>query len=226
MNLVNNQEDEDLLMLSGIQHIAFCERQWALIHIEQQWVENVRTIEGNHLHERVDYPFEKDWRKGLVTMRSVTLISRALGLTGVADVVELIATDSGAGCVLPDRTGYWILRPVEYKRGKPKTDERDEVQLCAQAMCLEEMHALKIPNGSIYYGETRHRVEVQFSLELRVRVKELASRMHILFNEGITPLPVAKKHCRMCSLIDICLPDCTNNFLNVSDYLKWELDMD
>jgi CRISPR-associated exonuclease Cas4 len=187
------EDDEELLMLSGIQHIAFCERQWALIHIEQQWAENVRTIEGNYLHERVDDPFEKDWRKGLVTMRSVTLISRELGLTGVADVVELVATESDTGCVLPDRSGFWLLRPVEYKRGKPKNDDRDEVQ---------------------------------FTLELRARVKELAARMHKLFDEGNTPLPVAKKHCRMCSLVEICLPDCVNSFQHVSDYLKWELDMD
>jgi CRISPR-associated exonuclease Cas4 len=220
------EDDEELLLLSGIQHIAFCERQWALIHVEQQWAENVRTIEGNYLHERVDDPFEKDWRKGLVTMRSVTLISRELGLTGVADVVELVATESDTGCELPDRSGFWHLRPVEYKRGKPKNDDRDEVQLCAQAMCLEEMHALKITNGSIYYGETRHRIEVQFTLELRARVKELAARMHKLFDGGITPLPVVKKHCRMCSLVEICLPDCTNSFQHVSDYLKWELDMD
>ena len=219
-------DEEELLMLSGIQHIAFCERQWALIHIEQQWAENVRTIEGNHLHERVDDPFEKDWKKGLVTLRSVTLISKGLGLTGVADVVELVATDKAFGYELPDREGYWSYRPVEYKRGKPKTDERDEVQLCAQAICLEEMHAVEIPKGSIYYGETRHRVEVLFSIELRERVKELALRMHELFNEGITPLPVAKKHCKMCSLVDICLPDCLSRDQNVTDYLKWELDMD
>lgn len=226
MNFQNHQEEENLLMLSGIQHIAFCERQWALIHIEQQWVENVRTIEGSHLHERVDNPFEKDWRNGIVTMRSVSLISKVLGLTGVADVVELISTDSVLGCVLPERPGYWFLRPVEFKRGKPKTDERDEVQLCAQAMCLEEMHALKIANGSIYYGETRHRVEVQFTIELRAKVKELALKMHDLFNEGVTPLPILKKHCRQCSLVDICLPECSYNFQNVTDYLKCELDLD
>jgi CRISPR-associated exonuclease Cas4 len=226
MSLINTQEDEELLMLSGIQHIAFCERQWALIHIEQQWAENVRTIEGNHLHERVDDPFEKDWKKGLVTLRSVTLVSKELGLTGVADVVELISTNSESGYVLPDRSGYWSFRPVEYKRGKPKSDERDEVQLCAQAICLEEMHAVEIPDGSIFYGETRHRIEVVFSQELRKRVKELALRMHELFDGGITPLPVAKKHCRMCSLVDICLPDCMNKYQNVTEYLKWELDMD
>lgn len=227
MDLVKrSRDDEDLLMLSGIQHIAFCERQWALIHIEQQWAENVRTIEGNHLHERVDDPFEKDWRKGLITMRSVTLVSSALGLTGVADVVELIATESECGCILLDREGKWIIRPVEYKRGKPKTDDRDEVQLCAQAMCLEEMHGIEIINGSIYYGETRHRVDVQFTVDLRKRVQTLAERMHRLYNEGFTPLPILKKHCRSCSLVDICLPDCTSNFKTVTDYLKWELDMD
>lgn len=218
-------DDEELLMLSGIQHIAFCERQWALIHIEQQWVENVRTVEGNNLHERVDDPFEKDYKKGVITLRSVSLLSRELGLTGVADIVELISTDQSKGVSLPGRDGFWSFHPVEYKRGKPKSDERDEVQLCAQAMCLEEMHSIKISEGSIFYGETRHRINVTFSIELRNRVKELALKMHDLFDKGITPLPVAKNHCKMCSLVDVCLPESMSDSKKVTEYLKWELDM-
>jgi CRISPR-associated exonuclease Cas4 len=224
MSLINKQKDKELLMLSGIQHIAFCERQWALIHIEQQWAENVRTIEGNHLHERVDDPFEKDWKKGIITLRSVSLLSRELGLTGVADIVELFSEDQSTGVALPGRDGFWSFHPVEYKRGKPKSDECDEVQLCAQTMCLEEMHEVKIPEGSIFYGETRHRVNVTFSFELRERVNELALKMHNLYRKGITPLPVLKNHCKMCSLTDICLPNSINT--SVTEYLKWELDMD
>lgn len=219
-------DDEELLMLSGIQHIAFCERQWALIHIEQQWAENVRTIEGNQLHERVDDPFENGRKKSVITLRSVSLLSRKLGLTGVADVVELISTDQSIGSVLPNRDGFWIFHPVEYKRGKPKPDERDEVQLCAQAMCLEEMHSVDISEGAIFYGETRRRVDVSFSIELRQRVYELALKMHDLFSKEITPLPVFKPHCKMCSLVDICLPEYMQIEKKVTEYLKWELDMD
>jgi len=219
-------DDEELLMLSGIQHVAFCPRQWALIHIEQQWAENVRTIEGNQLHERVDDPFEKDWKKGIITLRSVSLLSRELGLTGIADIVEILLTDELTGIALPGRSGFWRFQPVEYKRGKPKSEECDEVQLCAQAMCLEEMHSIIIPNGYIFYGETRRRVDVTFSFELRLKVKELAFKMHELFNKGLTPLPVVKNHCKMCSLFDICLPESMSNTQNVTEYLKWELDMD
>lgn len=219
-------DDEELLMLSGIQHIAFCERQWALIHIEQQWAENVRTVEGNQLHERVDDPFENGRKKSVITLRSVSLLSRKLGLTGVADVVELISTDQSIGSVLPGRDGFWIFHPVEYKRGKPKPDERDEVQLCTQAMCLEEMHLVDISAGAIFYGETRRRVDVTFSIELRQRVFELALKMHDLFSKGITPLPVFKPHCKMCSLVDICLPECMQVEKKVTEYLKWELDLD
>jgi len=223
---MQDQYDEDnLLMLSGIQHMAFCERQWAFIHIEQQWSENRLTIEGSHLHERVDDPFERDNRKGIISLRSVSLMSRALGLTGVADAIELIPADIQTGIALPDKEGFWLFHPVEYKRGKPKPDDRDEVQLCAQAMCLEEMYSVFIKEGAIFYGETRHRLDVNFSNELRQRVFELVQSMHLLFSKGLTPLPVFKPHCKSCSLFDICLPQMANN-QKVTDYLKWELDMD
>lgn len=120
-------DDEDLLPLSGIQHFAYCERQWALIHIEKQWAENVRTVEGKQLHERVDDPYFNETRTNIKIVRSVPLVSRFLGLYGVADVIEY------------QQTSYPSFRIVEYKRGKPKQDDRDEVQLCAQAICLEEM---------------------------------------------------------------------------------------
>ncbi len=223
--ITERYDDDDLLMLSGIQHMAFCDRQWAFIHIEQQWSENRYTVEGNHLHERVDDPFERDVRNGVIALRSVSLISRKLGFTGVADVIELIPTASQTGITLPGRKGFWVFHPVEYKRGKPKPDERDEVQLCAQAMCLEEMYSVSIQEGAIYYGEIRHRVDVEFSAELRQRVIELAKSMHILYSQGLTPLPVFKPHCKSCSLFDICIPQVINN-QKVADYLKWELDMD
>ncbi len=217
--------DDDLLMLSGIQHFAFCKRQWALIHVEQQWAENVKTTEGNHLHERVDDPMESDKRGKVITYRAFPLISYQLGLIGRADVVELIYTREG-GVLLEGHEGRWLLHPVEYKRGKQKPDDRDAVQVCAQAICLEEMFNIEIPNGSLFYGETRRRVNVDFKLELRQTVFEHARRMHELFEKGITPLPVYKSHCKSCSLIDICLPQNLSGKIKASDYLRNELEKD
>jgi CRISPR-associated exonuclease Cas4 len=222
---MSNYSNDELLMLSGIQHIAFCERQWALIHIEQQWTENVLTVEGRQLHERADDPFNSTSLKHTVTLRSVPLVSYHLGLTGFADVVEYRATDLAQNSIsLPARDGRWQPVPVEYKRGKPKPDERDEVQLCAQAMCLEEMHTIQISEGFLYYGETRHRHEVNFDEKLRSRVFFLAGKMHELFSGGLTPQPVYKPHCRSCSLFDICLPGSLSGNEKASDYLNEVLD--
>ncbi|MBP6871904.1 MAG: CRISPR-associated protein Cas4 [Bacteroidales bacterium] len=216
-------QEDDMLLLSGIQHIAFCERQWALIHIEQQWSENVLTVEGHHLHERVDNPVESDKRGDVIVLRAVTLSSKLLGLNGRADVVELrkVANNENDNAIsLDDHCGRWKVIPVEYKRGEPKPDERDEVQLCAQAMCLEEMHQVKIDFGFLYYGETRRRVEVDFSEGLRALVREYSERMHELYDQGITPLPVYKSHCKSCSLLDICLPKSLSYNNNVETYLE------
>jgi CRISPR-associated protein Cas4 len=222
---INSNSDDDLLMLSGIQHLAFCERQWALIHIEQQWTENVKTTEGHHLHERVDDPLASDKRGKVITYRAFPLISRQLGLTGRADVVELEYSEEH-GVQLEGYEGKWLLHPVEYKRGKQKPDDRDAVQVCAQAICLEEMFNTEIPQGSLFYAETRHRVIVELTPELRQCVFDLARRMHQLFDGGITPLPVYKSHCKSCSLIDICLPQSMSGQLKASDYLRNELETD
>lgn len=213
--------DEELLMLSGIQHIAFCERQWAFIHIEQQWAENVLTVEGHNLHQRVDNPYLTDNNENKITLRSVPLVSYELGLSGLADVIEFLITESEINSIrLPNKQGFWQPIPVEYKRGKPKPDERDEVQLCAQAMCLEEMYKIYIPAGFLFYGETRHRHEVEFNESIRNKVCHYANRMHELFREGKTPTPVYKPHCRSCSLFNICLPLPLSKYGKVSDYLE------
>lgn len=213
--------DEELLLLSGIQHIAFCPRQWALIHIEQQWEENVKTIEGKHLHERVDDPFQKDSGNERVIWRSVNLVSYQLGLSGRADVVEFIK--SSPGIVLPGKTGTWAPYPVEYKRGKPKPDERDKVQLCAQAISMEEMFDTQINEGALFYGETRRRTVVPFTADLRKTVIAYSLEMHRLFDKGITPAPVYKTHCKSCSLVEICLPKQLDSLKTASNYLKTEL---
>jgi len=214
-------KDDELLLLSGIQHIAFCPRQWALIHIEQQWEENVKTIEGKHLHDRVDDPFDRDSDTKLVVWRSVNLISYALGLSGRADVVEF--RPSGDGIELSGKPGKWLPYPVEYKRGKPKPDDRDKVQLCAQAMCMEEMFDTTIDEGALFYGEIRRRTTVEFNTPLRDQVAAYAAEMHKLFKQGITPPPVYKSHCKSCSLFDICLPKPLISYKSASEYLKTEL---
>jgi len=222
---MNNFGDNDLLMLSGIQHIAFCERQYALAYMEMQWNENVYTVEGHHFHERVDDPFEDEVRSNTITWRALPLISHYLGLYGRADVVELVRTSEPApdSIRISERSGYWKLVPVEYKLGKPKPDDRDNVQLCAQAMCLEEMYKIIIGEGYLFYGMTRHRHQVIFDNNLRSQVEILSKRMHEIFESGTTPLPEYKYHCRLCSLADLCLPKSMGNRFSVAEYLKTNL---
>ncbi|EGO64859.1 CRISPR-associated protein Cas4 [Acetonema longum] len=214
--------DDDLLLLSGIQHIAFCERQWALIHLEQVWAENVRTVEGKHLHERADDPYKDETRKTLRVIRAMPLVSYQIGLRGVADVVEFHQSQevvSGEMCRLEKREGWWRPVPVEYKRGRPKPDDRDAVQLCAQAMALEEMMVISIPSGFLFYGQTKHRESVFFDIALRQHTVELATRMHQLAREEITPKPQKGKHCSQCSLVEQCQPQWMLRHRSVESYL-------
>jgi CRISPR-associated exonuclease Cas4 len=196
--------DDDLLLLSGIQHFAFCRRQWALIHIEQEWKENLRTVEGGRLHEKAhgEPLFEK--RGDLLTVRGLSVFSDELGFSGVCDVVEFHRDENGIR--LSGRKERYQPVPVEYKRGEPKTDHSDILQLCAQAMCLEEMLACAIPMGYLYYGETRHRIEVQLSAELRSEVYSTAAEMHDMYKRRHTPKVKTGSFCRACSLRDLCLP--------------------
>jgi len=209
---------EDLLPLSGIQHFRFCRRQWALIHVEQQWKENALTAEGRIMHKRVDDPFFTETRNGVVTARSVPVASYRLGLSGVCDVVEFTASPDGVR--LPNRDGLYLAAPVEYKRGKEKHDHSDETQLCAQALCLEEMLSVTIPKGYLYYGEIRRRVEIELTAELRRLVKEMSDEMHNYFSRGYTPKVKTSKACRSCSLADICLPKLQEKVMPASKYIK------
>lgn len=210
--------DEELLALSGIQHISFCRRQWALIHVERQWEENLRTAEGRLVHKRVDDPYFTESRGEVVISRAFPLVSYALGLYGVADVVEYIRSEDGVP--LPGHGGLWAMRPVEYKRGKPKIDERDEVQLCAQAMCLEEMFNLHIERGDFYYNEIRRRVPLRLSSELRERVCSLSEEMHDFFAMGITPAAETSRKCSLCSLQNVCMPKLTKKNISVRRYVQ------
>lgn len=215
--------DDDMLMLSGIQHFRFCPRQWALIHIEQQWDDNRLTMEGSLMHQHADDPFYRQKCGDYISLRSVSVASHQLGLYGITDVVELHpAVDDENAISHPRYPGRWLPYPVEYKHGKPKKHQEDEVQLAAQAMCLEEQYNIRIDYGAIFYAEIRHRVEVWISDELREIVTGCAQQMHEIFSSGQLPTIQRGKHCEKCSLKNICLPesaDCTR----VSHYLKKNL---
>lgn len=212
--------EDEMLMLSGIQHYMFCPRQWALIHIEQQWDENRLTVEGQLLHKTVDASFYRQKNGDIITLRSVQIASRTLGLYGLTDAVELMPSDDSDNSITHNRyPGYWKPYLIEYKRGHSKHNECDEVQLTAQAMCLEEMYGITIEQGALFYGETRHREVISFSDHLRKLTTRLANEMHELFNEGRTPPALKCHHCRSCSLIDICVPQLSVN-TSVRNYLK------
>jgi len=196
--------EDELLPISALQHLIFCERQCALIHIEQIWSENRLTAEGRILHERV-HEAAAESRGDCRIVRGLRLRSLALGLIGVADVVEL-HRDAERGVALAGLSGRWRPFPVEYKRGKPKANSCDEVQLCAQAMCLEEMLVCSIADGALFYGTTRRRKDVAFVPALRSMVEDAAARLHKLVASGITPPAQYSKKCDSCSLNDICLP--------------------
>jgi CRISPR-associated exonuclease Cas4 len=208
--------EDDLLPISALQHLAFCERQWGLIHIEQQWEENRLTAEGRILHERV-HEAGTEARPGVVIARGLHLQSLRLGLTGQADVVEF--HESAAGIGLPARKGWWRPFPVEYKRGRPKADSCDDVQLCAQALCLEEMFGTVIEEGALFYGLSRRRTEIRFDDDLRARTRKLARRMHELYSLRVTPPAVYAKKCDRCSLYDRCLPRRTSKRNTVERYM-------
>jgi CRISPR-associated exonuclease Cas4 len=199
---------DDLLPLSALQHIVFCERQCALIYTEQVWAENRLTVEGKILHERV-HDEGRASRGDVRIDYGVSLRSLRLGLIGKADVVEFHRRPAGS----------WLPFPVEYKRGKPKTDDCDKVQLCAQAICLEEMLSVAIPAGALFYGQTRHRLDVVFDEPLRRETEETARRTHTLIASGRTPPPVYEKRCESCSLMADCLPKTIQKRLSVKSYL-------
>ena len=208
--------EDDYLLLSGLQHFAFCRRQWALIHIENLWAENLRTTEGHLLHERAHDASVRERRGNTITVRGVSFSSRTLGVSGQCDVLEYHA-DPG-GVPLPDTEGTWLPYPVEYKRGKAKENPADRLQLCGQAMCLEEMLCCDIPEGALFYGETRRREVVRFTDELRQEVRDDLAEMHRLFRRGYTPKVKPSKSCNACSLKELCLPRLLKT-RSVADYL-------
>jgi len=198
-------EDDDYLLLSGIQHFQFCKRQWALIHIEQEWEENVRTVEGQYLHRNADQPFTREKRGDKLVVRAMPVKSESLRLTGICDVVEFIRDERGVG--ISGAEGKYLAYPVEYKRGKPKANDEDVLQLTAQAICLQEMLLCEVEVGYLYYNEIKHRVEVPITMDRKQKVKRVAAEMHDYYARRHTPKVKTGPFCRNCSLQNICLPE-------------------
>jgi CRISPR-associated exonuclease Cas4 len=209
--------EKEYLSLSALQHMLFCKRQCALIHIEQLWVENKFTAEGRVMHERVDRGDQMD--RGKIRIEySLPLKSKYLGITGKADVVEFHRQDPAGK--------KWMPYPVEYKRGKPKKDLSDKVQLCAQAMCLEEMLDVSIAAGALFYGKTRRRLDVPFEDDLRDKTIATARELHDMISAGITPPPKYEKKCDTCSFISLCLPKSIQKKRTVSSWLNRMIQKD
>jgi CRISPR-associated exonuclease Cas4 len=207
------EDDDDLIPLSALQHHLYCPRQCGLIHIERQWAENRFTAEGRLLHEKADGG-AGDKRGKVRTLRALPLRSVKYGLTGAADVVELRGTKAAP-----------LPYPVEYKRGKPKAHRADEVQLCAQALCLEEMFNVSIPEGALFYGETRRRAVTALDDDLRALTVGAVAAVRAMLAAGVTPPAVyAKRTCDACSLIEICRPRRLSRPPKVADWLAAELD--
>lgn len=197
-------KEEDYLQISGLQHFKFCRRQWALIHIENQWAENWRTMDGGIMHERAHDAELKERRGDLLITRDMHVFSSTLGISGACDVVEFRRSETGVA--LHGQEGLYQPFPVEYKRGSPRADTSNALQLCAQAMCLEEMLCCEIPKGALYYGETRRREVVDLTAALRQEVRDCLSEMHTLYQKGYTPKVKPTKACNACSLKEPCLP--------------------
>lgn len=202
-------EEDDLLPIAALQHLLFCERQCALIHTEQVWADNRLTAEGRILHERV-HAREAESRADVRTARGLRIRSLLLGLTGQADVVEFRAQADGSCQPFP----------IEHKRGRPKMNDCDRVQLCAQALCLEEMLHVAVPRGAIFYASPRRREYVDFTTQLRQEVREAAARLRILLESRETPAPVCTERCDSCSILDACTPRLPRSRGAVERYLQ------
>ena len=199
---------DDYLMLSGIQHFAFCKRQWALIHIEQVWADNTLTFQGHLFHERADDPNFIESRGNIIVSRAIPIISHKLLVYGVADVVEFHRSEVGVQITGSEKR-YQIV-PVEYKSGIKGYNDSNELQLCAQALCLEEMFSATIEFGYLFYGKSKRRQKILFEMQMREKVHDLITEMYKCLEAGITPKPQAKGWCNNCSINKICMPTIPN----------------
>ena len=209
--------EDDYLQLSGVQHFLFCRRQWALIHIEEQWSDNLRTVEGNLMHERTHNEALTEKRGDIIITRGMSVFSRRHGVSGKCDVLEFHRTKTGLSIFGWD--DLWLPYPVEYKRGEPKEDSSDKAQLCAQAICIEEMLCCSIESGALFYGTNKRRQAVVFTNELRTEVTDAFKEMHEIYSRGHTPRVKTGKHCNACSMKEFCLPVLMKN-KPVASYMK------
>jgi CRISPR-associated exonuclease Cas4 len=199
-------DEDDWLMISGIQHFIFCRRQWALIHIENQWADNILTFEGQEKHKRADDPQLREKRKGLIVEHALRVHSPALGITGICDVVEFQQAPKDEGVHLNGHRGTYLPRVVEYKHGREKKDLSDVLQLALETMCLEEMLGTTITTGDLYYFATNKRISIPIDAELRTAAQKTLKEMHTYWAKKYTPVVKTGKWCNRCSLKDICLP--------------------
>ncbi|MDY6796007.1 MAG: CRISPR-associated protein Cas4 [Actinomycetota bacterium] len=222
--------EDDFIPISSLQHLVFCERRAALIYLEGIWDDNPYTIEGIRLHERA-HTYEAESRGEIRIVRGLPLRSLRLGLSGKADVLEfhdltrydceqLAVEPCYDGIRLEGVEGIWRPFPVEYKRGKLRHEEAYEVQLCAQALCVEEMLEVSVPKGALYYGKTGRRLEVSIDEHLRKKTEAATERMHELISQALTPSACYSKKCDKCSLIDVCLPKATSKSIRVDSYIE------
>lgn len=218
------KNSDDYLMLSGIQHFYFCKRQWCLIHIEQQWEENRWTVEGQIFHEKADNPYVKEKRKDHFISRAIPVSSSVLGLSGILDIVEFTKDDTGIK--IAGKKGKWRPTIVEFKKGAPKKDSRDIVQLVAEVICLEEKFQIDIPVSYLFYGKTNRKQEVIITDELRQKVIEMASHMYDFHVAAITTPAETYKNCKECSLVNICMPRITKKKVNVENYIHQRMNED
>ena len=210
-------KEEDFLQLSGLQHFKFCRRRWTLIHIEKQWAENFRTTDGAIMHKNAHDKGFRESRGDVIITRGMGVVSRSLGVSGECDMVEF--HKSASGITLHGKDGFWQPYPVEYKRGAYNAQSGDTLQLCGQAMCLEEMLCCDIPEGALYYGETKRRMVVPFTFELKQEVRGYLNEMHGLYQRGHTPKVKPTKSCNACSMKDLCLPKLMSQ-KSASEYLR------
>lgn len=213
--------EDDFLMISGIQHFRFCQRQWALIHIEQAWQDNLLTFDGQILHTKADQPEIREKRNDKLIVRSLPVHSRELGLTGICDVVEF--TEATDGVSIFGSHKKYLPQPIEYKHGHKKYDLSDTLQLLAQAVCLEEMLGCQITSGGVFYQKTRRREVIEFTADLREQLKKTTRLMHQYWTKRYTPKVKTGAWCKSCSLADICLPELLSK-QTVQSYLRRRLD--
>lgn len=213
---------ETYLLISGIQHFVFCPRQWALIHVEQQWNDNYFTSDGEIMHERVHDNNSSFKRGELLQLNSLHVKSDLLKIEGVCDAVEFKFCKDGIE--LHGRIGKWSILPIEYKRGKTKVDDSDILQVVAQTICLEEMFCCSIKKCAIYYGKTHSRDYVDITDDLRNRLITMVSEMHKYYDRHYTPKGIQTEKCKSCSLVDICLPNLFILKQSVKDYIKKHIE--